>query len=431
MIRRTRMQKGLGAKAGAVILSAAMAFSSLSAALPGGNAIAETGEDGNEKTVSAAEASEAEKTGGEAGDDLGGGASNQASSLSSEAEGNKNSGAEMTSGTSTTSETTTTSGTNKQSDAGSNDAGTTESEDGKNSATTDSETGKTTDGTDGEDTKSTESEADAEKVEDKSDAADAEKTDETEETKEAAKALLTSSETDSESAPSRDFDDSKTDVWDFGAEDLGDSYNNRLDVYTINSFYPEGTTAGATGVNIPSFSVDDGDFVFNDGGYPTAHRLRSKNESLTRYDDKSLTDADGNVYNGYIYSNKSSNADVYVALECKADDIITAIVSSNGKDSDIHFANVDDAENDVFQTYAGGSPATRMEFYPSSNGKYKFYSSNEKLVIGRVYRQHANYGVVSGSVEGYTGTELSLQRALTMNLALRVQTNTLSLQTTL
>ena len=149
-------------------------------------------------------------------------------------------------------------------------------------------------------------------------------------------------------------------VWDFGAENLGDAYNNRLDVYTINSFYGD-VAAGTTGVNIASFSIDDGDFIFNDGGYPTSHRLRSINEALTRFDAKSLTDADGNVYSGYIYSNKGSNADVYVALNCKADDTVTAFVSSNGTDSDVHFANLDNAEDDVYQTYIGKSPATKMD----------------------------------------------------------------------
>ncbi len=97
----------------------------------------------------------------------------------------------------------------------------------------------------------------------------------------------------------REFDASKTDVWDFGAENLGEDYNNRLDAKTINSFYPE-VEAGSTSKNIASFSVDDGDFVFEDGGFPTTHRIRSMNENITRYDAKSLKDSDGNVFNGYL-----------------------------------------------------------------------------------------------------------------------------------
>ena len=124
---------------------------------------------------------------------------------------------------------------------------------------------------------------------------------------------------DEKKTSDRNFDSSKVDVWDFGAENLGDAYNNRLDADTINGFYS--VEAGSTGVNIASFSVDDGDFVFNDGGYSTTHRLRTTNTSLTRYDAKSLKDSDGNVYSGYLYSNKGSTDAVYVALECKADDV--------------------------------------------------------------------------------------------------------------
>ena len=351
MIRRTRWQKGFGAKAGAVILSAAMAFSSLSVALPGGIASAETGE-GSDAKVETSEGTEGavqeETTEGEA---------VAAPSDEQSAEGENTENADKT-----------------EESEGSEKAG--------NDAA--GETGKAEDAEKSED-------ADAKKAED-----------ETENEKDAEQA--DGENTEPEVASTRSFDESKTDVWDFGAADLGDGYNNRLDADTINGFYPAEVAPGSAGVNIPSFSVDDGDFIFNDGGYPTAHRLRSTNESITRYDAKSLTDADGNVYTGYIYSNKGSNADVYVALECKADDIITAIVSSNGTNSDIHFANMNNSDDDVFQTYAGGTPATRMEFYPSESAMYKFYSSNEKLVIGRVYRQHASYGVVSGSVEGFEGT---------------------------
>ena len=354
MIRRTRWQKGFGAKAGAVILSAAMAFSSLSVALPGGIATAETGE-GSDAEVETSEGTEGavqeETTEGE---DVAAPGEEQS------AEGETTENADKT-----------------------------EKSEGSESAGNDAAGAEETDTAADKESEETGSAEDAEKPEGESN--------------EGEKAEGES--TEPEAASSRSFDESKTDVWDFGAADLGDAYNNRLDADTINGFYPAEVAPGTAGVNIPSFSVDDGDFIFNDGGYPAAHRLRSTNESITRYDAKSLTDADGNVYTGYIYSNKGSNADVYVALECKADDIITAIVSSNGTNSDIHFANMNNSDDDVFQTYIGGAPATKMEFYPSESAMYKFYSSNEKLVIGRVYRQHASYGVVSGSVEGFEGTD--------------------------
>ena len=208
---------------------------------------------------------------------------------------------------------------------------------------------------------------------------------------------------DEKKTSDRNFDSSKVDVWDFGAENLGDAYNNRLDADTINGFYS--VEAGSTGVNIASFSVDDGDFVFNDGGYSTTHRLRTTNTSLTRYDAKSLKDSDGNVYSGYLYSNKGSTDAVYVALECKADDVITAFVASNGTDSTVHFQNVSDASDDASMVHTlGGSTVTKMTFYPAKDAQYKLFSATEKLVLARVYREHAQYGYLTGSVEGYEGT---------------------------
>ena len=171
---------------------------------------------------------------------------------------------------------------------------------------------------------------------------------------------------------------------------------------TINGFYS--VEPGSAGVNIASFSVDDGDFEFNDGGYPATHRLRTTNTALTRYDAKSLTGADGTVYSGYIYSNKGSTDAVYLALECQADDTVTAYVSSNGLDSEIHFRNIQDPENDAAYTYIGKSPATEMVFYPSADGKYKIFSATEKLVVGRIYRRHATYATLTGSVSGFDGT---------------------------
>ena len=207
-----------------------------------------------------------------------------------------------------------------------------------------------------------------------------------------------------EESEDRNFDDSKTDVWDFGAEDLGDAYNNRLTVDTINSFYS--VDAGSTGVNIASFSVDDGDFLFDDGGYSATHRLRTTNTELTRYDEKSLKDSDGNVYSGYIYSNKSGTSDVYIAVECQADDIITAYVASNGTDSEVVFENVSDEEDSTSYIHtAGSSTVSKFVYYPASKAQYKLYSATEKLVVARILREHAKYAQLTGTVDGYEGTE--------------------------
>ncbi len=217
-------------------------------------------------------------------------------------------------------------------------------------------------------------------------------------------ALPTEEANDGSENNGRMIDDSKPDVWDFGAENLGDEYNNRLDADVINGFYS--VAAGSTGANIASFSVDDGDFEFNDGGYPTTHRLRSTNKNITRYDEKSLKDSDGNVYSGYIYSNKGSTDSVYVALECKTDDVITVYAASNGTDSDIHFRNMSNESDDSVMTHTLGSgTVSKMVFYPTDDARYKLFSSSEKLVVARVIREHAEYGTLTGTVNGYEGKD--------------------------
>ena len=211
-------------------------------------------------------------------------------------------------------------------------------------------------------------------------------------------------ETQETGTQSRVFDDTKIDVWDFGAESLGDAYNNRLDADTINGFY-DGIAAGSTGVNITSFSVDDGDFLFNDGGAKTSHRLRTVNESITRFDGKSLKDSEGNVFTGYIYGNKNSNPNVYIALNCRADDIITVYAASNGNESTVVMENMSDAsDSDKSHKHTlGSATVSKMVYYPKNTAQYRFYSADEKLVVARVLREHASYANISGTVSGFNG----------------------------
>ena len=187
-------------------------------------------------------------------------------------------------------------------------------------------------------------------------------------------------------------------VWDFGAEALeGENIVNMLTAEEINSWF-EGVEPGTTGKNIASFQTSDGLLRFNDGGYPTTHRLRSKNAALTRWDDKNLTDADGNNYNGYIYSNKSADAGVYVAIKVNAGEKVTLVVGSNGGDSLINFESpTGQVATSLYS--AGGAKAQLLTFYPTESGEYKIYSTSEKLVLARIIREATNDITVSGKVE--------------------------------
>ncbi len=359
MVKRTRRSK-IGARVFAAIMSVALGISNMSGMMPGAVAFAETpDESGDGNSLPGQTAEETEKS------------ENAESNAQDFAEDEKSDSA-VGEGSDTESSGSFEEGTDNGTGASGDEVSDEELDPSKLSAETEEES----DETKGSENK----ESEEAEVKDGS---------------------LLKSEDNSSSV--RNFDYSKTDVWDFGAEDLGDEYNNRLDVDTINGFYS--AEPGTKGPNLASFSVDDGDFVFNDGGYSTTHRLRSTNTSITRYDEKSLKDSDGNVYSGYIYSNKSKTADVYVAVECQADDIITAYVASNGADSEVHFENMSDSTDSAFFTHSlGGSTVSKFVYYPSETAKYKFYSATEKLVLARALRKHATYSELSGAVAGYTGT---------------------------
>ncbi|MBQ6787219.1 MAG: hypothetical protein IJO85_05815 [Lachnospiraceae bacterium] len=196
------------------------------------------------------------------------------------------------------------------------------------------------------------------------------------------------------------------DVWDFGAEQLADTeyidYNNRLTKDIINSWYKD-ITAGTKGPNIAAFEVLDEsgnvELAFNDGGYTTAHRLRSTNADITRYDDKSLKDIEDSniIYSGYIYSNKGATADVNFKVAAKAGDIFTFIISSNGSKSDLTWTAPSGATN--VKTYEGkSSNAQKMTFYAAEDGYYTIHSATEKLVVARIYRERPDVITVSGKV---------------------------------
>lgn len=191
----------------------------------------------------------------------------------------------------------------------------------------------------------------------------------------------------------------KTDVWDFGAEQLDTAtYNNMITVADINAQYSEGSAG--TGYAIPGDGFNfNNEVVFETAG-KLNHRLRSTNKELIRYDEKSLSDVSGNVYSGYIYSNAGSTPAVRVGVKLYKNDILTAMVGSNGGTSNIA---VEDESGNVLNeftyTLAGGKVDT-MTFAAPADGMYYLYSKDEKLVVARLYREHTQPVIVSGTVSG-------------------------------
>ena len=192
------------------------------------------------------------------------------------------------------------------------------------------------------------------------------------------------------------------DVWDFGAEQF-EGVNNKLTEDVINSFYGD-VQAGSLGINISDFTA--GDLSYEDGDYSSAHsRLRTTNKNVTRFDEKSKSDAAGNVYNGYLYSNKGSTDAVFLSIDMNADEAVTFYVGSNGNPALYEFDKTDDKENVQTAEYSAKEQIEQITFYANEGGVYKLWCTNEKLVVARVVRTKADYCNVSGSVSGFDNTD--------------------------
>lgn len=195
----------------------------------------------------------------------------------------------------------------------------------------------------------------------------------------------------------------KTDVWDFGAEQLDDVlYNNHLSVDIINSWYDDDIEPGTVGPVFPS-SFTAGDLSWTG---ETNDRLRSTNINLTRYDN-SISDSNGHT--GRLYVNSAGATGRYLELKLNADDVVTlaAKTDSGGR---ITFENIDnnEAQKDEIEMT---KDFAELKFTAKTTGSYKIYDSSGKPSYYRVYRQAAEYVTLIGNVdvtlaanipEGYT-----------------------------
>ena len=203
----------------------------------------------------------------------------------------------------------------------------------------------------------------------------------------------------------------KVQVWDFGAELLdAQMYENMLSVDEINSWFPDVVT-GTSGVQMSSWTASDSCNIRFDGGGKINHRYRTTNTALTRYDNKSLKDAAGNEYTGYIYSNSSSSSAIYLASTYEPNDKVEFWVGSNGGVATYEFAS----PGGKIQTgeFTNAAKAEKLTFYVSEAGEHKIYCINEKLVIARVLRYPAQPIVVSGTVTAPTGMPAGYQLQFT------------------
>ena len=189
----------------------------------------------------------------------------------------------------------------------------------------------------------------------------------------------------------------KAQVWDFGAEQLdAATYDNMLSVDEINSWYPSDVPPGSSDKTIGDINASANvNFKFVAGG-KTNHRIRTINTAITRWDDKSLKDAAGVEYTGYIYSNASSATNVYIEQAYEAGDKVEFMVGSNGGAATYEILAPDGSTQQF--AYTASAKAEKITYYVGITGNHRIYCTNEKLVVARIIRTPATYATVSGTI---------------------------------
>jgi pectin methylesterase-like acyl-CoA thioesterase len=183
---------------------------------------------------------------------------------------------------------------------------------------------------------------------------------------------------------------SKTDVWDFGAEALDTAiYINHLDSATINSWYLSSITPGTSGVVLPGFTT--GILSFTAG---TNDRLRTTNLKLTRYD-QNIASVVG--YTGRVYVNSAASTARYLSLTLNEDDEVT-LVEKTDAGGKINFVYVADpaAQTDAIPVTINLDTLT---FVAKSAGTYRIYDNVGKPSYFRIFRKAAEYVTIRGTVD--------------------------------
>lgn len=185
----------------------------------------------------------------------------------------------------------------------------------------------------------------------------------------------------------------KTDVWDFGAQQL-DSYlyNNMLTVPIMNAFYTyvDPQIPGGTGRNIASFSAGDLGYVTNN---TASDRLRTTNTNITRWD---TNIASSTNFTGRLYVNTNS-ASRYLTLNLNEDDELTIEGRTDGGGT----FNFQYVANPSAQTDQVVVPAaeTTLKFVAKSAGEYRVFDPVGKPSYFRIYRKAANYKTITGTID--------------------------------
>ncbi|MCB0494702.1 MAG: T9SS type A sorting domain-containing protein [Cyclobacteriaceae bacterium] len=186
----------------------------------------------------------------------------------------------------------------------------------------------------------------------------------------------------------------KTDVWDFGAEQIADtgeeSFNNWLTVDAINAWYDGGIVVGSSG-NVMPETFTSGHFTWTGG---TNDRLRTTNESLTRYDGNTKGD-----FTGRLYVNSTGNVDRKFTVTLAEDDELTMWMYAENADGQLHFKYDQDPlyQDDIATVPI--STITEVHFVAKATGTYSIFDEAAKPSYFRIYRRDAQYATVTGTVD--------------------------------
>lgn len=181
------------------------------------------------------------------------------------------------------------------------------------------------------------------------------------------------------------------DVWDFGAEQLNsETYNNQLNVETINGWYSETVEKGSNGNVLPS-SFTAGILSWTGGGND---RLRTTNTAITRYDEN-IASVSG--YTGRIYVNSAANTTRYISLDLNEDDEVTLIAKTDAGGI-INFVFHDNPDLQTDQVSVT-SNLTELRFVAKHAGVYRIFDTQGKPSYYRFYRSAAHYTTLSGQID--------------------------------
>ncbi|MBN2767267.1 MAG: hypothetical protein JXR27_12925 [Paludibacteraceae bacterium] len=187
----------------------------------------------------------------------------------------------------------------------------------------------------------------------------------------------------------------KTDVWDFGAEQLDtELYSNQLTVEIINSWYATTITPGSKSNTLPDFKVGILEWI----GNPAGDRLRTTNSLITRYDENlgGVTDYTGRVYQNGTGTPAPTRR--FFLIDLNEDDEVILLSKADATGT-LNFVNNESTPTGQAHSVDLTSTLATVKFSANTTGNYKIFDSSGKPSFYRIYRKPAQYAAISGTVD--------------------------------